>query len=210
LFKEPVHAAIDAFLQSPERLVAQGPLSLIDVVVASHAAHDDGLASESRCLAKNAGNHLADIAEGNTELAVEVPVRLGSLVVAGGVPNGAGKIPEVNRGVVCDEEGLAVDALVIEGNGGRSGGGEEELGSEEMGVGDIADIGEVEEVLIGANLDCVLATLVGVEDACEGLDVTLTKDAGWANGGCKELGIVLAVGLENDFLSLSLWILGFL
>lgn len=120
------------------------------------------------------------------------------------MPDGAGEIPEVNRGVVCDEEGLAVDALVIKGDGGRSGGGEEELCGEEMGVGDVTDIGEVEEVLVGTNLDCVLAALVGIENACEGLDVTLAKDAGWANGGCKELGVVLTVGLDNDFLSLSL------
>jgi hypothetical protein len=120
------------------------------------------------------------------------------------VPDSAGKVPEVDGSVVCNEEGLAVDALVIERDGGGSGGGEEELRSEEMGVGDVADVGKVEEVLVGANLDRVLAALVGVEDTSESLDVTLAEDTSWANRGCKELGVVLAVGLENDFLSLSL------
>jgi hypothetical protein len=204
LLKEPIHAAIDALLQSPERLVAQCPLSLVDVVVASHAAHDDGLAGESRCLAKNTGNHLADVAEGDTKLTIEVPVGLCSLVVARGVPDGAGKVPEVNRSVVCNKEGLTIDTLVVEGDCRRRGGGKKELRGEKMGVGDVADIGKIEKILVGTNLDCVLAALVGIEDACEGLDVTLAKDASWANRGCKEFGVVLAVGLDNDFLGLSL------
>lgn len=204
LLKEPVHTTINTLLQGPERLVAQCSLGLVDVVVAGHAAHDDGLSGESGCLSENAGNHLADIAKGDTELTVEVPVGLSSLVVTSGMPDGTGKVPEVNRSVICDEEGLAVDALVIEGNGGRSSGGQEELRGEEMGVGDVADVSEVEEVLVSSNLDCVLATLVGVEDTCEGLDIALAEDASWTDGGCEELGVVLAVGLENDFLSLSL------
>ena len=71
-------------------------------------------------------------------------------------------------------------------------------------MGDVADIGEVEEVLVGADLDRVLAALVGVENARESLDVALAEDTSWANRGCEELRVVLAVGLENNFLSLSL------
>jgi hypothetical protein len=57
-------------------------------------------------------------------------------------------------------------------------------------MGDIANVGEIEEVLVGADLDCVLAALVGVHDACEGLDVALTKDTSGTNGGCEELVVV--------------------
>ena len=120
------------------------------------------------------------------------------------MPDSAGKVPEVDGGVVCNEESLAVDALVIEGNGRGSGGSKEELRSEEMGVGDVADVGKVEEVLVGANLDRVLAALVGVEDTGESLDVALAEDTSWANRGCEELRVVLAIGLENNFLGLGL------
>lgn len=190
LLKEPVHTAVDTLLQSPQGLVAQGTLGLVDVVVAGHAAHDDGLAGEGGCLAKDAGKDLADVSKGDAELAVETPVTLSALIPAGSVPNGASEVPEVNGSVVCDEEGLAVDALMVEGYGGRSRSGEEELCGKEVGMGDIAHVSEIEEVLVGADLDCVLAALVGVHDACEGLDVALTKDTSRTNGGCKELVVV--------------------
>lgn len=124
--------------------------------------------------------------------------------MAGGVPDGAGKVPEVDGLVICDEEGLAVDALVVEGDSGGGGGDEEELGGEEVRVGDVANVGEVEEVLVVADLDVVLAALVDVEDACEGLDVALTKDTGGADGASEELGVILAIRLEDELFSSSL------
>jgi hypothetical protein len=79
---------------------------------------------------------------------------------------------------------------MVEGYGGRGRGGEEELCGKEMGMGNITNVGEIEEVLIGTDLDCVLAALVGVHDACESLDVALTKDTSGADGGCEELVVV--------------------
>lgn len=71
-------------------------------------------------------------------------------------------------------------------------------------MGDVADIGEVEEVLVGADLDRVLAALVGVENARESLDVAFAKDTGGTDGSREKLAALLAVGLENDLLCLCL------
>jgi hypothetical protein len=71
-------------------------------------------------------------------------------------------------------------------------------------MGDVADIGEVEEVLVGADLNCVLAALVGVENACKSLDVAFAKDTSGTDGGSEKLAALLAVGFENDLLCLCL------
>lgn len=66
-----------------------------------------------------------------------------------------------------------------------AGGGEEEgVGGEQVCVGDVANIGEVEDVCVVADLNLVLGGLVGVVEAGEGLDVTFAEDAGGAEGGC--------------------------
>lgn len=124
LLEEPVHATIDALLQRPDRLVAQSTFGLVDVVVAGHAAHNDRLASECGCLSENVGENLTDIADGDADLTVETPIALCTLIIAGGTPDSTGKVPEVHRCVVCDEESLAVDTLVIKGDSGRGSGGE--------------------------------------------------------------------------------------
>lgn len=93
---------------------------------------------------------------------------------------------------------------MVEGDSGGGGSGEEELGGEEVGVSDVANVGEVKEVLVIADLDVVLAALVDVEDAGEGLDVTLTKDASGADGASEELGVILTICLEDELFSSSL------
>lgn len=72
---------------------------------------------------------------------------------------------------------------MVEGDEGRvGGGGEEELACQEVGVGNVTDVGEVEEVLVVADLDVGLAAAVGAEEAGEELGVTFAKDAGGADG----------------------------
>lgn len=121
LLEEPVDAPSDALLQSVQGLVAQNSLGLGDVVVAGHGAIDYALAGEGRGAAEDVRKDLAEVAKGDAERAVEGPDLLGALVAAGGAPDGAGKVPEVDGGVVCNEEGLAVHALVVEGRGGGGG-----------------------------------------------------------------------------------------
>ncbi len=120
--------------------------------------------------------------------------------MAGGAPDGAGEVPEVAGGVVCDEEDLAVDALVVEGRGGGAGGEEQGAGGEEVGVGDVADVGEVEDVGVVAELDVGLAGAVGAQEAGEGLGVAFAEDAGGAEGRGDEVGGGLAVGLDDELL----------
>jgi hypothetical protein len=133
-----------------------------------------------------------------------VPGALGSRPVARGVVDGAGKVPEVDGAVVGDDEGLAVDLLVVEGRGGGPGGGDEAVGGEEVGMGDVADVGEVEEVGVVADLDLVLSGLVGLMEAGECLGIALAKDTSGADGGCKEAVGLLSVGVEDDLFCGSL------
>ena len=93
---------------------------------------------------------------------------------------------------------------MVEGHGGRLGGGQEEPGGKQVGVGDVADVGEVEEVEVVADLDLVLTGLVGVVEASESLDVSLAKDARGTNGGGQELVGFLTVGLDDQLLGVGL------
>ena len=200
LLEEPGDAPVDAVLQGPGGVVAQDRLGLCDVVVARHGGHDGALAGEGGGLLEDAEDDLAGEAHGGAEAAGEGPDALGALVVAGGAPDGAGEVPEVAGGVVCDEEDLAVDALVVEGRGGGAGGEEQGAGGEEVGVGDVADVGEVEDVGVVAELDVGLAGAVGAQEAGEGLGVAFAEDAGGAEGRGDEVGGGLAVGLDDELL----------
>jgi hypothetical protein len=71
-------------------------------------------------------------------------------------------------------------------------------------VGDIADVGEVEDVCVVAELDVGLAVLVGSEEAGQALDVALAEDACGADGGGEKLGGLLAIGLDDEFFGSSL------
>lgn len=122
---------------------------------------------------------------------------VGTLVGAGGAPDGAGEVPKVDGAVVRDEEGLAVDLFVVEGRDGGGGGREEEAGGEEVGVGDVADVGEVEEVVVVAELDARLALAVDLDHLVRHHGVALAEDARGADGGCEEGVRVLAVCLED-------------
>lgn len=65
-------------------------------------------------------------------------------------------------------------------------------------MGDVADVGEVEDVCVVAELDVGLAVLVGSEEAGESLGIAFAEDACGANGGGEELGGLLAIGLDDE------------
>lgn len=90
---------------------------------------------------------------------------------------------------------------MVEGYGGGGGADEKAVSSEEVGVGDVTDIGEVEKVVIVADLDVGLAVAVGSEHAGDELGVTFAKDACWADGGGEESVIVLTIGFDDDVFS---------
>lgn len=65
-------------------------------------------------------------------------------------------------------------------------------------MGDVADVGEVEDVGVVAELDVRLVVVVGAQEAGERLDVALAEDARGAEGGGEELGGFLAVGFDDE------------
>lgn len=67
-------------------------------------------------------------------------------------------------------------------------------GGEDVRVGDVAHVGEVEEVVVRAELEFGLALLVGGEHVCGDLGVAFAEDAGGAEGQGEE---VWAVGCEH-------------
>lgn len=182
LLQEPGHAALHALLQRPQRLVPEHPLGLGDVEVARLAGDGDLCLGEGGRALQHGAEDLAQHAEHAADLLAQRPDALVARLVPRGGEDGARKVPEVDGGVVGDEEDLAVDALVVERDGGRGSGGEEQARGEEVGVGDVADVGEVEEIGVVADLDLVLSGLVGVVEAGEGLDVALAEDGRGADG----------------------------
>lgn len=199
LVHEPLNAAGDALLEGPEGPVAEDTLGLGDVVVTGHAGEDDALAGKGGILADDVEEDLAAEAKSDAEVAGHSPPGAGTALVAGGTPDSAGKVPKVDGGVVGDEEGLAVDALVIQRHGGRGGGDEEGLSSQEVRVGDVAHVGEVEQVGVVAHLNVGLAAMINGDETRERLHVALAKDACGADGGGEEFwGGFLAVGFEDE------------
>lgn len=65
-------------------------------------------------------------------------------------------------------------------------------------MGDVADVGEVEDVGVVAELDVRLVVVVGAEEAGQRLDVALAEDARGAEGGGEQLGGLLAVGFDDE------------
>lgn len=120
------------------------------------------------------------------------------------IPNQPREIPKVNGTIIGDNERLAVDFFVVERGGGGVVGGEEGARCEEVGVGYVLYVGEVEEVVVVAHLVPVAALAVEVDDVEGGLDVAFAYDAGRADGGCEEFGVVDAVGFEDDLFGSSL------
>lgn len=179
----------------------QDALGLHDVVEAGHAGHGGALLGEDGRLANDAKENLAEGANSQTDFLGKRPDTLLAALVAGSDPDGASKVPEIARRVIGDEEGLTVDPLVVKGHRLGGGGDEEHVGGEEVAVGSVASVGEVEKVVVVSELDSGLALVVGTQETGKGLDVALAEDGGGSDGGSEEGGEGLgAVGLEDEFL----------
>lgn len=120
------------------------------------------------------------------------------------IPNQPREIPKVDRTIIGNDKRLAVDFFVVERGGGGVVGGEQGARREEVCVGYVLYVGEVKEVVVIAHLVPVAALAVDVDDVEAGLDVAFAYDAGWADGGCEELGVVDAIGVEDDLFGGSL------
>ena len=69
----------------------------------------------------------------------------------------------------------------------------------------VGDVGEVEEVVVGADLEVGAAGADHVEHGREDLDIAGAEEAGGADGAGEEGGGGLAVGGEDVGFCLGLW-----
>lgn len=128
-------------------------LGLVDIVVARHGRYHGPESGKRRRLANDSKEDFASRAEEDAHTPGDLPDALCALVVTGGLPDGARKVPEVDGRVICDKEDFAVDALVAQGNGKRGGGSEQQAGGKKVSVGNVANVGKVEDVGVVAELD---------------------------------------------------------
>lgn len=132
------------------------------------------------------------------------------LVRAGGLEHAARKVPKVDGLIVGDEEDLAVDPLVVQRRRGQLDRLEQRRGREQVRVRHVADVGEVEQVLVVAELEARLARLVDVVHGWDGLHVAFAEDAGRAERGCEERWVRGgAVGGEDEELCFGLLVVRF-
>lgn len=205
LRERPVYCALDSVAQLDQRLVAEPPPRLGDVVVPRHAAVGDALAVEGGRLANDAKEDLTQQTEEQARFAGQGPRAAGPLVAAGGPPDSAGEVPKVDGLAVGDEEGLAVDALVVQGHRVAELGDEQGAGSQQVGVDHVFDVGEIEQVRVLADLHVVPALVVDVDQVIDGLDIAFAEDARGPNRGRQQLGRRLrAVGGQDNRLGLGL------
>lgn len=90
--------------------------------------------------------------------------------------------------------------------GGTRNRGEESLRGEQVPVRNVTDVGKVEDVGVVAELDVGFAGVVGAQEAGEELDVAFAEDAGRPDRRGDKLGVVFAVGLDDDFFGSGLYI----
>lgn len=163
MLHSPLHSPLDTIAQADQRLVAEAPLRLGDVVVPRHGAVHDPLAVEGRRLPQDPEGDLAQEPQEQARVPAQDPDLVGGPLRAGLAPDGAHEVPEVDGAAVGDEEGLAVDLLVVEGRGGRGVGHEQGAGREEVRVRYVLDVREVEQVRVRADLHLVLPLAVDVD-----------------------------------------------
>lgn len=93
---------------------------------------------------------------------------------------------------------------MVEGNNGGLVSLEESTCGEEVGVCDVLDVREVVEVIIGTQLESVLARFVYIQ--CRGSDllVSFAENTTGSDSAGEKIGRGLAVGGEDKLFSFSL------
>jgi len=104
------------------------------------------------------------------------------------LPHHASEIPEIHRRIIGDEESLAVDALVVQGLDVQLRGRGEGARREQVAVGHVLDVGEIEQVLVVAELEPGLAVAVHVDHGRDQLHVAGAEDGGRTDGDGEEFG----------------------
>lgn len=167
LLRKPSNTSVDSLLQRPDGFVAEHRSGLCDVVVSRHGGDVGSLHRERGGLLDDAAEDFRAEANELADFAADDPDTLGAGLVASSTPDGARKVPEVHRLVVCDEEGLAVNLFMIQRSGLGCGRGQQALGSEQVGVSDVADVRVVEDVVVVAELEVGLVGAIRAHEAGE-------------------------------------------
>lgn len=184
-------------------MVPKPPLRLVNAVVFRERAVPHLLPRDVWCPAKSPKHVLEQCTNCEGKIPVKCPDLAQGSSVPGLVPHGACKVPEVHGLSVCNEEGFAVDALVVERDSGQDlVRVQEGLDSEEVAEGYVLDVCEVEQVLVGANLELGLALAVCADHRRQQLDVAFAEDASRSNGAGEEVG-GCAIGFEDGGLSVG-------
>lgn len=120
------------------------------------------------------------------------------------MPHFARKIPKVHRLPIGNEEGFAVNTLDVQGDGGQDFVGmEQSENREDVTVGDVFDIGEVEQVCVITDLELGLSLAARSDHLGKQLNITLAEDACRTDGAGEEV-FGIAVGLEYGSLGICL------
>jgi hypothetical protein len=204
LCQEPLHAPLDGLLDANPRPVTQQPLGLANVVIPRHAGVHNPLSRKGRRLPNQGEKSLAGQPKNPAQVRVQHPDVFLAPLLAGLAPDSARKVPEVDGGIIRDEEGLAVDLLVVQRPGLGGCGDEEEARREKVGVGDIADVAEVEDVVIAAHLNARPALSVDIDEVLEHHGVAFAEDTCWADGAGQEVAGSLAICFEDYFFGFGL------
>lgn len=191
--------------------ISQAQLGLIGRIEPRHARIPNHPLRQTRRLAKQTQDELRKAPDRTQQPFGQLPHLMWLDVLVCQCPGGMGHVPEVDGGVIGDVEGLAVDALMVQG-GALAGivagfGSEEAERDEEVGVRDIADVGEVEEVVVLTELHAQdeWGGLGGVfEDFMGEGGVFFAVDTGGTDGTghhCRRRG---AVVLEDEVFCVGL------
>lgn len=204
MFQGPLDRLSNAILQADKGSIPQSSLCLVNAEVSCHARIRVPLARKSRRLSNQPTDSLTQEPNNDTHVFGNDPDVFFAVGTPRRVPYQAAKVPKVHGGVICDEKGLAVNALVVQGNCGGGMGEQEGARGQQVGVGDVLDVSEIEEVVIVAQLPSCLARAVDIDQVVLCHDVALADDACGPDGGGQQLGVVGAVGFEYDLFGGSL------
>lgn len=119
-------------------------------------------------------------------------------------PQLAREVPEVYRRIVGDDERLTIYLLVVERCNGQLRRRQEQVCGEEMCVSHVANVCEVEEIRVIADLEVGLVVVVQVQHVGQHLNVAFAKDTRGADGGGEEVGGAGAICLQDGLFGQAL------
>lgn len=118
LFQGPLDRLSDAILQADKGSIPQPSFCLVDAEVSRHARIRVSLARKSRHFSDQSADSLTQKSNNDTDVFGYDPDMFFAVRTARRVPYQAAKVPKVHGRVIRDEKGLAVNTLMVQGDGG--------------------------------------------------------------------------------------------